>query len=33
MWRDESVERSWRALSELKGFAEFVLIGGWGVYL
>jgi hypothetical protein len=33
MWRDEVVERSWRVLSELKGFADFVLIGGWGVYL
>jgi len=33
MWRDEAVERSWRVLGELKGFADFVLIGGWGVYL
>ena len=33
MWRDEVVERSWRVLSELKGFADFLLIGGWGVYL
>jgi hypothetical protein len=33
MWRDEVVERSWRVLDELKGFADFVLIGGWGVYL
>ena len=33
MWRDEVVEMSWRVLSELKGFADFVLIGGWGVYL
>jgi hypothetical protein len=33
MWRNEVVERSWRVLSELKGFADFVLIGGWGVYL
>ncbi|MDI6690555.1 MAG: hypothetical protein QME50_01640 [Candidatus Bathyarchaeota archaeon] len=32
MWRDEAVERSWRVLGELKGFADFVLIGGWGVY-
>jgi len=32
MWRDEVVERSWRVLGELKGFADFVLIGGWGVY-
>jgi hypothetical protein len=33
MWRDEVVERSWRVLGKLKGFADFVLIGGWGVYL
>ncbi len=33
MWRDEVVERSWRVLGELKSFADFVLIGGWGVYL
>ncbi len=33
MWRDEVLERSWRVLGELKGFADFVLIGGWGVYL
>ena len=33
MWRDEVVERSWRVLGDLKGFADFVLIGGWGVYL
>jgi hypothetical protein len=33
MWRDEAVERSWRVLDELKSFADFVLIGGWGVYL
>ena len=33
MWRDEVVERSWRVLGEIKGFADFVLIGGWGVYL
>jgi hypothetical protein len=32
MWRDEVVERSWRVLGELRGFADFVLIGGWGVY-
>ncbi|MGA9387643.1 MAG: hypothetical protein WBV70_02315 [Candidatus Bathyarchaeia archaeon] len=32
-WRDEVLERSWRVLGELKGFADFVLIGGWGVYL
>lgn len=33
MLRNEVVEKSWRVLSELKSFADFVLIGGWGVYL
>lgn len=33
MWRDEIFERSWRVLGELKDFADFVLIGGWGVYM
>jgi len=33
MWRDEIVERSWRVLEELKDLADFVLIGGWGVYM
>jgi hypothetical protein len=33
MWRDEIVERSWRVLGELKSLADFVLIGGWGVYM
>lgn len=33
MWRDEIVEKSWQILGELKGLAEFVLIGGWGVYM
>ena len=33
MWREEIVERSWRVLEELKDLADFVLIGGWGVYL
>jgi hypothetical protein len=32
MWRDEAVEKSWRVLGELKNYADFVLIGGWGVY-
>jgi len=27
------VERAWQVLGELKGLADFVLIGGWGVYL
>jgi len=33
MWRDEVVEKSWRVLGELRTLADFVLIGGWGVYL
>jgi len=33
MWRDEIVEKSWLALEELRNLADFVLIGGWGVYL
>jgi len=33
MWRDETIEKSWRVLEELKSLADFVLIGGWGVYL
>jgi len=33
MWRDEIFDRSWRVLGELKDFADFVLIGGWGVYM
>jgi len=33
MWREEVVERSWSVLEDLKNLADFVLIGGWGVYL
>lgn len=33
MWRDELVEKSWQVLENLKTIADFVLIGGWGVYL
>lgn len=33
LWRDEAVERSWLVLQRLHGFADFVSIGGWGVYL
>jgi len=33
MWRDEAVEKSWLVLGELRELANFVLIGGWGVYL
>jgi hypothetical protein len=33
MWRDEIVEKSWQILNELRNLADFVLIGGWAVYL
>jgi len=33
MWRDETTEKSWQVLNELKNLADFVLIGGWAVYL
>jgi len=32
MWRDELIERSWQVLNDLKTYADFVVIGGWGVY-
>jgi hypothetical protein len=32
MWRDDIVDKSWMVLGELKGLADFVLIGGWAVY-
>lgn len=27
------MEKSWQVLGELKGLADFILIGGWGVYM
>jgi len=33
MWRDEIVEKSWQVLGELKDLADFILIGGWAIYL
>ena len=33
MWRDETTEKSWQVLNELRNLADFVLIGGWAVYL
>jgi len=33
MWRDETTEKSWQVLNELKNLADFILIGGWAVYL
>jgi hypothetical protein len=32
-WRDEATERSWGVLRQLQKIADFVTIGGWGVYL
>jgi hypothetical protein len=33
MWREETVEQSWQVLNELRNLADFILIGGWAVYL
>lgn len=33
LWREDAIERSWRVLRRLHMFADFVTIGGWGVYL
>jgi len=32
MWRDDAIERSWQVLRRLRELADFVVIGGWGVY-
>jgi len=32
-WNDFLTEKSWKILNEIKGEFEFVLIGGWAVYL
>lgn len=32
-WREDAVERSWLVLRRLHELADFVAIGGWGVYL
>lgn len=32
-WNDEVTDRSWKELTELSKRIEFVLIGGWAVYL
>jgi hypothetical protein len=32
-WHDELIERSWKTLQELKKRYEFILVGGWAVYL
>jgi len=32
MWRDDVIDRSWRALDHLRELSSFVLIGGWAVY-
>jgi hypothetical protein len=31
-WREDAVERSWLVLRRLHELADFVTIGGWGVY-
>ena len=33
MWRDETIEKSWQILNQLRNLTDFVLIGGWAVYL
>jgi hypothetical protein len=33
MWREETIEKSWQVLQQLRNLADFVLIGGWAVYL
>jgi len=33
MWREETIEKSWQVLQQLRSLADFVLIGGWAVYL
>lgn len=32
-WNSDITEASWRGLQELKREIDFVLIGGWAVYL
>lgn len=32
LWRADAIERSWRVLHKLREIADFVVIGGWGVY-
>jgi hypothetical protein len=32
LWRADAIERSWHVLNKLREFADFVVIGGWGVY-
>jgi hypothetical protein len=32
LWRVDAIERSWHVLNKLRGFADFAVIGGWGVY-
>jgi len=33
LWREDAIERSWQVLKRLHELADFVTIGGWGVYL
>jgi hypothetical protein len=32
-WHSELVESSWSTLQQLKNRYEFILVGGWAVYL
>jgi len=32
MWHEELTEKSWNALKDVRKLADFVVIGGWGVY-
>lgn len=32
VWRGDQVELSWRVLGTLRDLADFIVIGGWGVY-
>jgi len=33
MWREETTEKSWQVLNDLRNLADFILIGGWADYL
>jgi len=33
MWRDEAIEKSWQVLQQIRNLTDFILIGGWAVYL
>ena len=33
LWREDTTEKSWQVLNDLRNLADFILIGGWAVYL